>query len=251
MPFAVFVVPDSFESKFTMKKIALTVSYEKLPTDEKDLWRLEKYFAAVQNTGAQIEALFLDEWEGRAHIAAQEFDGILLAGGADLPTSWYAEAPLEGAGLDLVNERRPKFENEVVAAALELKKPILGICYGAQFLNVFRGGALIQDIELQLPERENPVIHVDGNEHLVRLNRESQLFKIIGEEEFTAPSYHHQAISRAAPGSFVCAHAPDGVSEAIEWNLDSFFLGVQWHPERAPDSNATRKLMAAFVAACE
>ena len=233
-----------------MKKIALTVSYEHPPTDEKDLWRLEKYFNAVRNAGAEIEALFLDEWDTRADFAAQNFDGVVLAGGADLPTSWYHEAPLEGAGLELVSERRPNFENQVVTAFLERKKPILGICYGCQFLNVFRGGALIQDIDLQLPNRENSVVHVDGNEHSVRLSRESQLFKIVGEEEFAVPSYHHQSISRACDDGFVTAFAPDGVSEAIEWQLDNFFLGVQWHPERAPNSNATRKLMEAFVASC-
>ncbi|PQV64491.1 putative glutamine amidotransferase [Abditibacterium utsteinense] len=232
-----------------MKKIALTVSYASPPTEEIDKWRLARYFAAVQNAGAQIEALFLDEWEAKAHLVAQNFDGVVLAGGADLPTSWYAEAPLEGAGLDLVSERRPKFENEIVGAFLEAKKPVLGICYGAQFLNVYRGGALIQDIELQLPERENPVVHVDGNEHMVRLSRDSQLFQIIGEDEFPAPSFHHQAVSRVAPGAQISGFAPDGVAEAVEWNLDSFFLGVQWHPERAPDSNATRRLMEAFVQA--
>lgn len=234
-----------------MKKIALTVSLPAPPTDENDQARLEKYFAVVRNAGASIEALFLDEWEDKAHWVAENFDGVLLAGGADLPTQWYEEAPLEGAGLDFVSERRPKFENEVVGAFLERRKPVLGICYGAQFLNVYRGGALIQDIELQLPERESPVVHVDGNQHLVRLARDSQLYQIIGEDEFEAPSFHHQAVSRPAPGAQISAVAPDGVSEAIEWNLDSFFLGVQWHPERAPESNATRRLMEAFVKAAQ
>lgn len=233
-----------------MKRIALTVSYEKPPTEEIDQWRVQKYFAAVQNAGASVEALWLDEWSSGAHLAAEQFDGVVLAGGADLPTSWYNEAPIPGAGLDLVNERRPKFENEVVAGFLEMGKPVLGICYGCQFMNVFRGGALIQDIELQLAERQHPVVHVDGNEHIVQLARESQLFQIIAEDEFAVPSYHHQSISRVAPDGVITAYAPDGVAEAVEWNLGSFFLGVQWHPERAPDSKATRRLMEAFVAAC-
>ncbi len=236
-----------------MKKIALTVSYASRPTDEKDLWRLEKYFAAIRNggPGVQVEALFLDEWAENPQRVAENFDGVVLAGGADLPTQWYGEAPLEGAGLEMVNERRPKFENEVVGAFLDAKKPILGICYGCQFLNVYRGGALIQDIELQLPERENAVVHVDGNEHTVILNRDSQLYKIIGEEEFAVPSYHHQSISRVAPDGWISSHAPDGVAESVEWQSGGFCLGVQWHPERAPDSNATRRLMEAFVGASE
>ncbi len=234
-----------------MKKIALTVSYAALPTNEKDLWRLEKYFAAIRGGGdVEVEALFLDAWAENPRLVLEQFDGVVLAGGADLPTQWYGEAPLDGAGLEMVSEARPRFENEVVGAFLEAKKPILGICYGCQFLNVYRGGALIQDIELQLPERENPVVHVDGNEHLVTLNRDSQLYKIIGEAEFAVPSYHHQSISRVAPDAWVTSHAPDGVSESVEWQSGGFCIGVQWHPERAPDSNATRKLMSAFIHAC-
>lgn len=233
-----------------MKRIALTVSYETPPLNEKDQWRIQKYFEAVQNAGASIEALWLNEWDSKAHLAAEQFDGVVLAGGADLPTTWYDEAPIPGAGLDLVSERRPRFENEVVAGFFEMGKPVLGICYGCQFLNVFRGGALIQDIELQLSERENPVVHVDGNEHIVQLARESQLFQIISEDEFPVPSFHHQSISRVGSEGVITAFATDGVAEAVEWNLDSFFLGVQWHPERAPESNATRRLMEAFVAAC-
>ena len=233
-----------------MKKIALSVSYPSPPTDEKDLWRLEKYLEAIRGSGANVEILFLDEWSEKPLLVAQNFDGIVLSGGADLPTQWYGEAPLEGAGLEFVSEARPKFENEVIGAFLEARKPILGICYGCQFLNVYRGGALIQDIELQLPNRENPVVHVDGNEHLVRLNRDSQLFKIIGEDEFPVPSYHHQSISRVAPEAWISSHASDGVAESVEWLEGGFCLGVQWHPERAPQSNATRKLMSAFVDAC-
>lgn len=233
-----------------MKRIALTVSYEAPPADDKDIWRVEKYLAAVRDAGADVEALWLDEWSQQAHRVARDFDGLLLSGGADLPTSWYDQAPIPGAGLDMVNERRPRFENEVVAAFLDAQKPVLGICYGCQYMNVFRGGALFQDIELQLAERENPVVHTDGNEHPVRLSRESQLFQIIGEDEFLVPSYHHQAVSQLAPDASVASHAPDGVIEAVEWNLGSFFLGVQWHPERAPQSSATQRLMAAFVGAC-
>ena len=233
-----------------MKRIALTVSYPSPPADPKDQWRLEKYLAVGRPAGLQIEPLWLDEWSANARHAAQSFDGVVLAGGADLPTDWYGEVPLEGAGLDLVSDARPRFEREVVDEFLARDKPVLGICYGCQFLNVYRGGALIQDIDLQLPARTPALEHADGNIHSVRADRDSKLFEIIGEEEFEVPSFHHQAISRPAPSSIISAVAPDGVLEAVEWRGPEWMLGVQWHPERAPESNATQRLFEAFAAAC-
>ena len=230
-----------------MKKIALTVSYAAPPTDEIDLWRLNCYFQAIKNGGGTPTALFLDEWETQTSRVVSEFDGVVLAGGADLPPDWYGETPLEGADLDIVSPRRPLFEQSVVAQFLGAQKPVFGICYGAQLLNVLRGGSLFQDLKLQTG---TDFLHTDGAQHLVTVERDSQLFSIVCEEEFTVPSYHHQAIKTVAPDAKSSSFAPDGTVESVEWNEKSFFLGVQWHPERAPDSNATRKLFEAFVAAC-
>ena len=233
-----------------MKRIALTVSYPAPPADEKDQWRLEKYLAMARAANLDLEPLFLDEWAANARHAAQSFEGVILAGGADLPTDWYDQEPLEGAGLELVSDARPKFEREVVDEFLARDKPVLGICYGCQFLNVYRGGALIQDIDLQLPARSPQLEHADGSIHSVRLERDSKLYQIVGEAEFEVPSYHHQAISRPAQGSLISALAPDGVLEAVEWRGPEWMLGVQWHPERAPESSATRRLIETFAAAC-
>ena len=233
-----------------MKRIALTVSYPAPPADPKDQWRLEKYLAVAREAGLEMEPLFLDDWAANARHAAQSFAGVVLAGGADLPPSWYDQEPLQGAGLELVSQARPKFEREVVDEFLARDKPVLGICYGCQFLNVYRGGALIQDIGLQLPARTPALEHADGNIHSVRLERDSKLYRIIGEDEFEVPSYHHQAISTPAPQGLISGTAPDGVLEAVEWGGAEWMLGVQWHPERAPESSATRRLFEAFAAAC-
>ena len=232
---------------FFMPKIGLTVSYEDLPSDEADLQRLHKYMAVVDAAGGTIEPLFLNDWEGRADKVVHEFDGLLLAGGADLPTSWYGQRPLPGAGLDLVSERRPEFERAVVSDFVARKMPVLGICYGCQFLNVLLGGTLVQDIGLQWP---NPIEHRDGAIHTVGLLEDSLLSQIVGLNEFEVPSFHHQAIQTPAPGGKVVGWAPDGVLEAIEWPGGSFLMGVQWHPERAPQSLATQRLIAAFLQAC-
>jgi len=229
-------------------QIALSVSYSSPPSDEKDIWRIEGYRAAIEIGGGVGTPLFLDEWEDKAEEIARGFDGLVLSGGADLPPSWYGQEPLDGAGLDLVSARRPVFEQALVGAFVAAGKPVLGICYGLQFQNVWKGGALFQDLKSQ---HVSDYPHEDGNLHEVRLERDSRLFEIIGEEEFMVPSYHHQGVSDVAPGGRAVCFAPDGVIEAVEWNEDNWFLGVQWHPERAPDSNATQKLMRAFMAACE
>ena len=229
-------------------RIALSVSYPSAPTDEKDIWRIECYLNAIRIGGGEGTPLYLDEWDTRAEAIAASFDGLILSGGADLPTQLYGQEPMEGANLELVTPRRPDFERALVDAFIAQKKPVLGICYGLQFLNVHQGGALYQDLKLQTGTEMQ---HVDGAQHVVEVRRDSQLFDIVGDTEFTVPSYHHQGISEVAPGGRATAFAPDGVVEAVEWQFQPFFLGVQWHPERAPDSPATQNLMKSFVTACE
>jgi len=227
-----------------MKKIALSVSYPHFPEDQTDIWRIEKYLALTTGFDAQIEPLYLDEWEARADEIAATFDGLILAGGADLPTDWYGETPLEGAGLELVSERRPNFEKKLVADFVKAEKPVLGICYGQQFLNVAFGGSLFQDLVLQTG---TTLQHTDGFLHPVKVERDSLLYQIVGETEFLVPSFHHQAVKVVAPDALAIAFAEDGTVEAVEWRDKSFLLGVQWHPERALESNATQKLMRAFL----
>ena len=233
-----------------MPKVGLTVSYAHWPEDPKMAGRLEMYLEAARAGGAAIEPLFLDDWENRAATVAEQFDGIVLAGGYDLAPSWYGEEPMPEAGLELMPERRPHFEKTVVESFAAQGKPVLGICYGCQFLNVLRGGSLFQDIALQIPGASRHVAENEGVPHPVRVEKDSRLFAIVGQEEFEVQSYHHQAAARIAPGARVTAWAPDGVVEAIEWPGESFFLGVQWHPERSPGTEATQRLFAAFAGAC-
>jgi putative glutamine amidotransferase len=229
-----------------MPRVGLSLSYPSPPDDPTDQVRIEKYLAAIAAGGAEPVPLFLNEWETKLSQAAS-LDGLVLAGGADLDPAWYQEAPIPEAGLDMVSDRRPEFEQKVVRAFLERQKPVLGICYGCQFLNVFHGGALYQDLELQVPD---VIEHKNGALHEVTLDEESFLYQLLEHSGFEVPSYHHQAISRVAPGARVSSLAPDFVIESIEWPEFGFHLGVQWHPERAPDSLATKRLFAAFAAAC-
>ncbi len=125
-------------------------------------------------------------------------------------------------------------------------KPVLGICYGCQFLNVWRGGTLVQDIPAEWPD---PIEHGNAR-HNVHLSPGTRLFDMLGRPEYEIRSSHHQAVARLAPGAHMAAVAPDEVVEAIEFSEAPFLVGVQWHPEVDPEVVTTRLLFQALVDAC-
>jgi len=233
-------------------KIGITFTHRSWPTDEKKLARIHRYLHALKQAGAEGVPLWRSRQDDAAKIAARaeklarQFDGILISGGADLDPAMFGEEPLNDAGVTLIHPLRPAFEKQLVQAARRHKKPLLGICYGCQFFNVIEGGTLWQDIPTQLPKAMN---HSETR-HTVKIEPESLLHDIIGESEVEIASFHHQAIARPAASARVTAQAEDGIIEAIEFDRDPFWLGVQWHPEWDPETPATQKLFAAFVGAC-
>ena len=135
--------------------------------------------------------------------------------------------------------------------ALLKKMPLLGICGGAQLLNVALGGTLIQHIPDAVPgalahEQPNP-----RNEagHLITIKEKTHLAKITDMKEVPVNSSHHQAIKEPGENVVVNAVASDGVIEGIELSDHPFCVGVQWHPEFLI-SKADEKLFTAFGAAC-
>ena len=237
-----------------MKHIGITTSQTDWPDVDKDaLERLEGYTNAVKDTGAEAEPLWLVENDDeismreRAVKIAAQLDGLLISGGADLPPSMYGEEVLENAGVELIKPQRPQFETFLINEFVERGKPVLGICYGCQFLNVWRGGTLLQDIPTQW---ENAIQHASerGNIfHPVRVLEDTKLQRIVGVEEFEIVSSHHQAMSHLAHGAKTSAFASDRLAEAIEFDDAAWIIGVQWHPERTRDSEPTRRLFEAFV----
>ena len=140
--------------------------------------------------------------------------------------------------------------------------PILGICRGAQILNVALGGSLYQDINTQVP---GSLVHrdwepYDALSHPVSLEARSWISAVYGgAESIEANSVHHQAAKDIAPGFRVTARAPDGVVEAIEQIEGKIWMaGVQWHPEWLDPANVSQtqrtpgdRIFRAFVEVCE
>jgi len=168
--------------------------------------------------------LFVLPLSQRAADYARALDGLVLQGGADISPLAYGEAPLqpEWAGDPL----RDRYEIELVRAFSAARKPVLGICRGAQLINVALGGSLHQDIPAHRSD------DYDSHAHDVRLEPDSGLARLYGE---TGPrrvvSIHHQAIKRLAPSLVIEARAEDGVIEAVRGTGSGYLCAVQWHPE--------------------
>jgi putative glutamine amidotransferase len=229
-----------------LPRIGITSSFEDWPDDAKTRERLCNYACALDDAGAGSEFLFLGQHAPEdAENLASQLDGLLLSGGNDLHPGWYGEAPREGANLTLVPSERPLLEKALCDAFAARRKPIFGICYGCQFLNVWAGGGLVQDIPLQWP---GYIPHKESR-HLVRVAPNSLLARITEMSEFEVNSFHHQGIGAVAPDAHAVAQASDGIIEALELK-DSFICGAQWHPERDRADEITQRLFSAFVAAC-
>ncbi len=121
-----------------------------------------------------------------------------------------------------------------------MRKPLLGICYGTQSLNVWRGGSLVQDIESPV-QHQRPDDKPRGFviEHEAVVEAGSRLAELTGAGEITVNSSHHQSVSRVGDGLRIVARSPrDGVIEAVEGTAAGHWvLGVQWHPERNSATN--------------
>jgi len=177
--------------------------------------------------------------------------GLLLTGGDDVHPRLFGEVP--HPRIDLVDERRDRFEIALLRAARERGLPVLGICRGVQLMNVALGGSLYQDLPSQA---ENAMGHAqktleEGPWHEIEIRPGTRLAEILGETRVAVNSYHHQACRRVAEGLSVTATTADGIVEALEDPGHPFFLGVQWHPEVLEGGTAgtSRRLFAAFVQA--
>jgi len=196
--------------------------------------------AAVEQAGGA--ALLLPAQRDPEALAAR-LDGVLLPGGGDfLPQRAYPDA----VEFDPVAPRQLAFDRSLLAAALERRLPLLGICYGMQLLALHSGGSLHYDLPTDVPQA-SPHRLGAGGRHGLEVQPGSRLAQILDGACASVNSRHHQAV--ADPGQArASARAPDGVIEAIELD-QGFALGVQWHPEDMQDASRER-LFGAFVAAC-
>ncbi|MGI9823339.1 gamma-glutamyl-gamma-aminobutyrate hydrolase family protein [Agromyces sp. Marseille-Q5079] len=177
-----------------------------------------------------------------ARTLLDALDGLIVAGGADVDPARYGQAPHPRTGAPRPD--RDEWEHVLLTEAIASETPFLGICRGAQVLNVALGGTLVQHLpDVVGSERYQPAPAVFG-EGDVHVEADTLLGSLVGQRRLPVHLYHHQALDRVAEGLAVTARSDDGVIEAVEVEAVPFGLAVQWHPEQ---DAADRRLFAGLV----
>jgi putative glutamine amidotransferase len=170
-------------------------------------------------------------WLSRTADAAdlvERLDGLVIAGGQDVDPRLYGSVP--GPRSTVLDPERDAFECALVRAAVRAERPVLGICRGAQLINVALGGTLRPDLELGGGESHGFLGYpANYRTHAVALADGSTLAGLLGRV-VSVNSYHHQCVDQLGEGLVATARASDAVIEAIELPGHAV-LGVQWHPE--------------------
>ena len=207
-----------------------------------------EYLDAVRRAGGVPVMVAPGEphWE----TALDSVDALILTGGGDIDPIRYAGRRHDtNYGIDA---ERDVLEMAMGRKAIDSRLPLLGICRGAQILNVVQGGRLIEHIPDEFGET---VLHRapprDPVRHSVQLKPSSKLAQILGLQELHVTSWHHQALRGAAKGLEAVAHASDGTIEAVEMPDHPWLIAVQWHPEltAATDPLQQRLFDALVIAA--
>ncbi len=227
---------------------------------------IPQYERAVTLAGGEPVRVALDQPADEIRKVVERCDGILLPGSkADVdPARFKALRSPHTAAAD---PRRDAVDDLLLEEAYQQRKPVLGICYGLQSLNVYRAGSLVQHIPDFLPEETRAKVNHEAGKkvaiaHSVEIELGSRLAGIVGAEipspqsEVRRPivvpvnSSHHQSADVIGEGLRIVARCPDdGIIEALEGTApDHFVLAVQWHPERSVDQDAaSRAIFSALI----
>ncbi|HNV68136.1 MAG TPA: gamma-glutamyl-gamma-aminobutyrate hydrolase family protein [Candidatus Ozemobacteraceae bacterium] len=217
---------------------------------------LKSYSRAIIENGGRAIALLVTDEASTIMRKMKMLDGLLVPGGDDIDPKLYGEEP--HPKLETVERGLDRFELEVLKMADRRQMPVLGICKGLQLMNVHRGGTMIQDIPSET-QRSGRFQHrrPAGAEaklatHAVNIESDSLLWQALQARRLLVPSVHHQAIEKLGEHLRVTARADDRIIEAIEATNHPFFVGVQFHPERAlPTDPRFHGLFQALLTAAE
>jgi len=206
------------------------------------------YLEGVSRAGG-VPVIIPPQALGQADAAeiVSRLDGLIICGGRDVESTRYGQTPHPNA--EDADSVRDEMEDKLLTAAIAAELPILGICRGAQMLNVNRGGTLIQHLPDVLGDNRYQLgggvfTHMDLN--VLPGTKLSQ--SVSSPVVSGAALYHHQAIDQLGEGLVVSSKSPDGVIEGIELENYPFGVAVQWHPEQTLDN---LDLFKALVAAAK
>ena len=184
-------------------------------SERKSLWMLPDYLEGIKAAGGVPVILPIEMSEEDADRIIETCDGFLFTGGQDV-----ASCP-----------ERDNLETLLLSKALQADKPILGICRGLQFLNVFLGGTLWQDLPSEHPSE---IVHRQAKPYGIpthKVTLSGELKSLLDKDILEVNTLHHQAIKDLSNGLTPIAVAPDGIIEAVRMTGKRFVWAVQWHPE--------------------
>jgi putative glutamine amidotransferase len=172
------------------------------------------------------------------------FDGLIIGGGDHISAEIYKGK----TKLDVrIDPARDAMELDLLRHGIASGTPVLGVCRGAQMLNVYYGGSLHQDLRAVFTE--HPALWTPLPRKRVRLAPDSRIAGLMGVADIRVNSLHRQAIDKVGTGLQVTGWDEYGTIQAIEDPSALFRIGVQWHPEFLIHHRAQRRLFGGFIAA--
>lgn len=231
-----------------MKAPRIAIPEPNLPDQEYSERSWPQYARAVEFAGGEPVKVSLRDSPARVAQLVASCEAVLLPGSpADVNPQKYGEEAVEDCAA--ADPAREAVDELLLQDASNLYKPLLGICYGFQSLNVWRGGTLLQHLNTSV---DHTVGRAVAEAHLIEVDVRSRLRRILGlgtRSTLMVNSSHHQSVGILGEGLVKAAWSPeDGVVEAAEGHGDHFLMGVQWHPERVLEENkAAQHLFQSFV----
>ena len=178
---------------------------------------IQKYLDALNAVGVQYE-VSLD------CSLAEEYDRLILPGGADIDPKYFGEKNNGSEGID---KELDEGQFALLDCFVKARKPVFGVCRGCQIINVYLGGTLFQNLPTA---QTHKAVNGEDSYHLVNSEKNSVMRKLYGDS-FYVNSTHHQGCRKIGKGLIPTLIAEDGVVEALE-HTELPVLAVQWHPER-------------------
>lgn len=214
-------------------------------------WMLPGYFGGIIEAGGIPVMLPLTSENANIKQITEMCSGFLFTGGQDVSPEIYSARIIRACGE--CSPERDAMETLLLKSAMQLDKPILGICRGIQFINASLGGTLWQDIPSQFSDSvthcQKPPYDVPSHE--VYLDSGTPLHELLKTNEMPVNSYHHQGIRLLSYELKSMAKAPDGLIEAVYSPKHKFLWAVQWHPEFSYKKDVNNlKIFKEFIRHC-